>query len=618
MFTPETVIQNRYRIVRSLENAPGEVYEAFDNNQQQPVTLQVWAIDNPSTLQRLQHATNARSKSHHAALPKIVEHFTEGEQYFLVTEWTAGPTLAERLATQGTPFTPAEVLRWAEPLLEALIVLHRQMPVLAHGDIRAETIKETPSGGIELLETNLYAVGGTSAPTEEEDIYDTCALLYHLLTGVKPPAMAGRAARGFLPSADTLNPAVPASLGLLLAQGLSENPDDRFNSAYALQNALKRVQEKLNENETVIAPPPPRAIPSLAAKLQQRQVAPGTGTEGSVESTPVTPTDTNSATLLPAVTPSLETGYLDEPTPVLIPSDTESAEALQEVQTPLENAMYEPPSDDPPPLFTDTPPPASPHPAPDPFKLSFGESEPTSTSGTERPAEPPPFSEPPPAAPPPPPPPGNQNRLWFALGVGCISAILCICCGLIGVVAYQFDTIMEEIEAADINLEDPDSPPNAPTEESNNPFDSNDPDPSDESNEEPTETENTEVGGITVSVFDIKVGDCYQEPDATEFVTELRLVDCDEPHDNEIYAFGQYPADDNDEFPTDEELDDFSNEFCTEAFEEYVGIPYADSLYFITYLQPTEESWEDGDREVVCILYDQDGQMEGSKKDSQE
>lgn len=608
MFTPETVIQNRYRIVRPLENAPGEVYEAFDENQQQPVTIQVWAIDKPSTLERLEHATNARRKSNHPALPKIVDHFAEGEQYVLVTEWMAGPTLAERLANQGTPFTPAEVLRWAEPLLEALIVLHRQIPVLAHGDIRAETIKEIPSGGIELLETNLYAVGGTNAPTEEEDIYDTCAFLYHLLTGVKPPAMAGRTARGFLPSADTLNPAVPTSLGTLLAQGLSENSEDRFKSAYALQNALKRIQEKLNEDETVIAPPPPRSTPSLAAKLQQRQSAPTTSTENSADGNgiPVLPLDTEGGTLLPAELSSLETGYLGEP--ASLPLDAEATEASQESQTPLENAMYEPQSNESTPLFTDTPPRATPNPSPDPFKLSFGESEPPHTSGTERPAEPPP-----------PPPPSNQNRLWFALGVGCIAAILCICCGLIGLVAYQFDTIMEEIEAADINLEEPDSPPDTPTEEGNNPFDSNDPNTSDESsNEDDTDNENTEDGGITVSVFDIKVGDCYQEPDATDFVTELTLVDCDEPHDNEIYAFGQYPADDNDAFPTDEELDDFSNEFCTEAFEEYVGISYDDSIFYITYLQPTEESWEDGDREVVCILYDQDGQMEGSKKDSQE
>ncbi len=607
MFTPETVIQNRYRIVQSLENAPGEVYEAFDETQQQPVTVQVWAIHEPSTLERLQHATNARRKSNHPALPKIIDHFVDGSHYVLVTEWIAGPTLAERLTVQGKPFTPAEVLQWAEPLVEALIVLHRQIPVLAHGDIRAGTVKENPASGITLLETNLYAVGGTNAPTEEEDIYDTCALMYHLLTGVTPPAMAGRTARGFLPSADMLNPAVPASFGTLLAQGMSENHEDRFKSAYALQNALKRIQEKLNENETVVAPPP-RSTPLLAAKLQQRQSPVPTGTDHPVDGTPALPVDTPGGTLLPAEISSLETGHLGEPAALSV--DVEPTESFEEVRAPLDSAVDESRSDEPTPLFTDIPPPATPNLSADPFKLSLGENEPTETADTERPADPPPISESPPGSPPPT-PPNNQNRLWFALGIGCIGAILCICCSLIGIVVNQFDAIMAELEAADITIPEPDAEAD-PDPNPETPFDP------DSDTEVSPDTDNENSDGLTVSVFDIKVGDCYQDPEASDFVTELTVVDCDAPHDNEIYAFGLYPADDNADFPSEAELDEFSDEFCTESFEEYVGIPYADSIYYITYLQPTEESWGDGDREVVCILYDRDGPMEGSKQDSQE
>jgi hypothetical protein len=611
MFTPETVIQNRYRIVRHLEGTQGEVYEAFDETAQKAVTVQVSPIPDPSTLERLQHVATARSKSIHPSLPAIVDHFAEGEQYILVTEWVEGSTLAERLASQGIPFAPAQVLRWGIQVLDALMVLHRQMPTLAHGDVRAETLIEKADGTLEVLGTDLYSIGGTHAPTEDEDVYDTCALLYHLLTGVKPPAMAGRSARGFLPSADTLNPLVPASLGTLLAQGLSENEEDRFNSAYALQNALHRIQEKLNESATVIAPPPPRPVPSLASKLQQRQ-SPTSGTDSPSLETGVLPVPLGAesgsgegATIYPSI-------YAEEPDTPNVDLAVEQ-EALQSEAQP---SGFEPQpiaSDS---LFSNTPSNDTPAPEPDPFKASFGSGEPAPDMGAtegEPPAGPPPISEPPPAAAPPP-PPKSQNRLWFALGIGCLGAILCICCGLIGLVTYQFDEIMEELEAADITIPEPDATADADSNE-NNPFNPNDNEQdSQDSGDESVENND----GITVSVFDIKVGDCYQDPDETEFVTELTLVDCDAPHDNEIYAFGLYPADDGAPFPDEETLDEFTDEYCTEVFEEYVGIAYEDSIYYITYLQPTESSWEDGDREVVCILYDQDGPMEGSKKDSQE
>lgn len=606
MFNPETVIHNHYRIVRPIENATSETYEAFDLTQQQSVKVQAWAVPDSSTLERLRHAANARQRSRHPSLPAMIEHFAEGDTYIAVTEWVDGPTLAERLQAQGAPFSPAEVLRWAEQLLNALMVLHRQVPVLAHGDIRAANLIETPSGVIELLGTNLYAVGGTSAPTEEKDIYDTCALIYHLLTEVKAPTLAGRRERGFLPTADMLNPTVPPSLGRLLAQGLSEQSEDRFKSAFALQNALARVKEHLNQDETVIAPPPSRTPPSLATKLQQRQNVP-TNDTGDTESAapadnPVADTQPDGAPL-PTDTATTETPGLLESlmADVAEPATEENSASVTEKTT----SFPEPPAFEvepepivPETLANETPPENVPNSAPDPFKLSFDASEPPPHPEAERPSEPPPTGE---SAPPPPSSPGTLNRLWFALGVGCMGAILCVCCGLIGAVAYQWDTIVQDIEASDIFEEDsdPESVPANPGSGSNGNIGNNE-------------------AGITVSVFDIKIGDCFAEPSENEFIEEITLTDCDEPHDNEVYAFGQYPADEDAEFPAEDDLDDFANDFCTAEFEDYVGIPYSDSIYYFTYFQPTEMSWEDGDREIVCILYDLDGKTEGSKQNSQE
>lgn len=47
-------------------------------------------------------------------------------------------------------------------------------------------------------------------------------------------------------------------------------------------------------------------------------------------------------------------------------------------------------------------------------------------------------------------------------------------------------------------------------------------------------------------------------------------------------------------------------------FESFVGMPYDQSALEVTWLEPTEESWEAGDRELVCMITDPAGQTTGS------
>ncbi len=120
-----------------------------------------------------------------------------------------------------------------------------------------------------------------------------------------------------------------------------------------------------------------------------------------------------------------------------------------------------------------------------------------------------------------------------------------------------------------------------------------------------------------VSAFDVTVGDCFGDPGEDE-VSSLEALPCTEPHDNEAYHLADFPAGPDEPFPGEEEIDAFAEETCVAAFEDYVGLSFDESVLQVTYLQPTEGTWEDGDREVVCTLYSDDGQLTGSMKDSKE
>ena len=55
-----------------------------------------------------------------------------------------------------------------------------------------------------------------------------------------------------------------------------------------------------------------------------------------------------------------------------------------------------------------------------------------------------------------------------------------------------------------------------------------------------------------------------------------------------------------------------AEEFCAEAFAEFVGVDYNESELEINLLYPTGESWAEGDRELVCLVYDPEGPTVGT------
>lgn len=116
--------------------------------------------------------------------------------------------------------------------------------------------------------------------------------------------------------------------------------------------------------------------------------------------------------------------------------------------------------------------------------------------------------------------------------------------------------------------------------------------------------------------FAIQVGDCLNDAEVGSEVTSVPLVDCAEPHDSEVYARGESAAP---AFPGFDALDDELAEFCQgESFTEFIGIPYTESRLQTSGYFPSQESWADGDRELLCTVWDEDGRVSGSLRGSAE
>jgi Septum formation len=133
---------------------------------------------------------------------------------------------------------------------------------------------------------------------------------------------------------------------------------------------------------------------------------------------------------------------------------------------------------------------------------------------------------------------------------------------------------------------------------------------------EADETVRNESGEIEeggdLGVFAFTIGDCFNNPEEvaatgdTEGVSAVEGVPCEEPHDAQVYHLFDVPE--ADEFPGEEALETAGEEGCLAEFQAFVGVPYEESILFSRSLTPSADTWGDGDREIVCLLVEQNGE----------
>ena len=112
-------------------------------------------------------------------------------------------------------------------------------------------------------------------------------------------------------------------------------------------------------------------------------------------------------------------------------------------------------------------------------------------------------------------------------------------------------------------------------------------------------------GGVPdTSAFDLEVGDCFAfglgDATGSGDIEDVDLQSCDDEHDNETYLV--FDATES-SWPGKEALWDDADKGCYAEFESFVGIPWDDSVADFGYLTPTEQSWSEGDREVLCYAF---------------
>lgn len=111
----------------------------------------------------------------------------------------------------------------------------------------------------------------------------------------------------------------------------------------------------------------------------------------------------------------------------------------------------------------------------------------------------------------------------------------------------------------------------------------------------------------TTSVSELTAGDCIEDPGTAETIGSVESVRCGEPHEYEVFAVATLTGAgtaDEDAYPGTDAIYELGMTACQPQFASYVGTSYADSVYWIDAWTPVAEGWNDGIRDVFCVLFE--------------
>jgi tetratricopeptide (TPR) repeat protein/tRNA A-37 threonylcarbamoyl transferase component Bud32 len=283
----------KYRLIERLgRGGMAEVYRAYQPSLDRDVAVKVmhgYMVEDSEFVGRFGREAKAVASLHHPHIVQMYDFDTEGGVYYMVMEYISGETLKarlERFADQGKRMPLAEVARVFRALCDALDYAHGQGCV--HRDIKPANIMfeddrlmltdfglATIAGGTRFTVTG--AIVGTPAYMSPEqgrgeagdvrsDIYALGVALYEVITGQvpfdadTPLAIVYKHLNEPLPIPSQLTPDVPPLVEKVILKALAKDPEDRFQSAGALADALSAAvagQEAPGKVYELVAPEPP-------------------------------------------------------------------------------------------------------------------------------------------------------------------------------------------------------------------------------------------------------------------------------------------------------------------------------------------------------------------------
>ncbi len=113
----------------------------------------------------------------------------------------------------------------------------------------------------------------------------------------------------------------------------------------------------------------------------------------------------------------------------------------------------------------------------------------------------------------------------------------------------------------------------------------------------------------TVSSTELRIGDCFSDNALDGSSDPVPTVSCDKQHDDEAFVIVKTPN--VTDYPGDWALSKTADALCRPLFEKFVGAPLDRTNLDYSEIYPTEDSWNNGDRAVLCYAFEDDNPVTG-------
>lgn len=214
------------------------------------------ALVRKTIVQNFEREANILATLNHVSIPRIYDYFTDGDRSYLVLEFINGKDLEAIINETGGFLAEERVLSWAIELCDVVSFLHSHKPdPIIFRDMKPSNVMINTQDKVILVDFGIakpFQVGqkGTMIGTEGysppeqyrgeagplADIYALGATLHHALSRrdprLEPPFSFNER------SLRKINPAVSTELEAVINTALQYNPEERFQSAEAMKEAL--------------------------------------------------------------------------------------------------------------------------------------------------------------------------------------------------------------------------------------------------------------------------------------------------------------------------------------------------------------------------------------------